>query len=52
MYYITVMNEKYTMPGMPENVEEGILKGHIPFQKVRRKNRQQGSSSRKWSDSA
>lgn len=27
MYYITVMNEKYIMPPMPEDVEEGILKG-------------------------
>ncbi len=26
-YYITVMNEKYVMPPMPEGVEEGILKG-------------------------
>jgi pyruvate dehydrogenase E1 component len=27
IYYITVMNEKYTMPAMPENSREGILKG-------------------------
>lgn len=26
-YYITVMNEKYPMPAMPEGVEEGIIKG-------------------------
>jgi len=26
-YYITVMNENYTHPEMPEGVEEGILKG-------------------------
>lgn len=26
-YYITVMNENYTHPDMPEGVEEGILKG-------------------------
>lgn len=26
-YYITVMNENYAMPAMPEGVEEGILKG-------------------------
>jgi pyruvate dehydrogenase E1 component len=26
-YYITVMNENYAMPTMPEGVEEGILKG-------------------------
>ncbi|MBB3102733.1 pyruvate dehydrogenase (acetyl-transferring), homodimeric type [Azomonas macrocytogenes] len=26
-YYITVMNEAYTQPAMPEGVEEGIIKG-------------------------
>ena len=26
-YYITVMNENYQHPAMPENVEEGIIKG-------------------------
>jgi pyruvate dehydrogenase E1 component len=26
-YYITVMNEKYTMPPMPDDVHDGILKG-------------------------
>ena len=26
-YYLTVMNENYAMPPMPEGVEEGILKG-------------------------
>jgi pyruvate dehydrogenase E1 component len=26
-YYITVENEKYVQPGMPEGVEQGILKG-------------------------
>ncbi|CAM4394424.1 MAG: Pyruvate dehydrogenase E1 component [Legionellaceae bacterium] len=26
-YYITVMNENYTHPDMPEGVEEGIIKG-------------------------
>ncbi|MFC1619697.1 pyruvate dehydrogenase (acetyl-transferring), homodimeric type [Candidatus Neomarinimicrobiota bacterium] len=26
-YYITLGNENYTMPGMPEGAEEGILKG-------------------------
>ena len=30
-YYITVMNEPYAMPPMPEGVEEGILKGmYVP----------------------
>jgi pyruvate dehydrogenase E1 component len=26
-YYITLMNENYTQPGMPEGAEEGILRG-------------------------
>ena len=26
-YYITLMNENYEHPGMPEGAEEGILKG-------------------------
>ncbi len=26
-YYLTVMNEKYTQPAMPEGVEQGILRG-------------------------
>ncbi|MBS0337410.1 MAG: pyruvate dehydrogenase (acetyl-transferring), homodimeric type [Proteobacteria bacterium] len=30
-YYITVMNENYEHPAMPEGVEEGILKGLYPF---------------------
>ncbi|AHF01323.1 pyruvate dehydrogenase [Thiomicrospira aerophila AL3] len=30
-YYITAMNENYSHPGMPEGVEEGILKGIYPF---------------------
>lgn len=30
-YYITVMNENYTHPGMPAGVEEGIRKGLYQF---------------------
>jgi pyruvate dehydrogenase E1 component len=30
-YYITLGNEKYPMPPMPEGVEEGILKGMYKF---------------------
>ena len=30
-YYITVMNEAYAMPAMPEGVEDGILKGMYKF---------------------
>jgi pyruvate dehydrogenase E1 component len=31
VYYLTVMNEFYPMPAMPEGVEEGILKGIYKF---------------------
>jgi pyruvate dehydrogenase E1 component len=31
MYYLTVENENYAMPEMPEGVEEGILKGLYKF---------------------
>ncbi len=30
-YYLTVMNEPYVMPPMPEGVEDGILKGMYRF---------------------
>jgi pyruvate dehydrogenase E1 component len=30
-YYITVMNENYTHPGMPDGVEDGIRKGMYRF---------------------
>jgi pyruvate dehydrogenase E1 component len=30
-YYITVMNEQYEMPGMPEGAREGIIKGLYKF---------------------
>ncbi|MEX1127431.1 MAG: pyruvate dehydrogenase (acetyl-transferring), homodimeric type [Vicinamibacterales bacterium] len=30
-YYLTVMNEQYEMPAMPEGVREGILKGMYRF---------------------
>jgi pyruvate dehydrogenase E1 component len=30
-YYITVMNEQYAMPAMPEGVEQGILNGMYRF---------------------
>jgi len=35
-YYITVMNENYPHPAMPENVEEGILRGMYLLKKVGR----------------
>ncbi|MFZ1679889.1 MAG: pyruvate dehydrogenase (acetyl-transferring), homodimeric type, partial [Rhizobiaceae bacterium] len=31
-YYITVMNENYVQPGMPEGAEDGIVKGMYLFQ--------------------
>ncbi len=31
IYYLTVMNEFYRMPAMPEGVEDGILKGIYKF---------------------
>ena len=31
VYYLTIMNESYKMPEMPEGVEEGILKGIYKF---------------------
>lgn len=37
-YYITVMNEFYKMPPMPEGIEEGILKGIYRFRKSRIEN--------------
>ncbi len=37
MYYITVLNEKYPMPAMPEGVEEGILKGMYKYRKTRKR---------------
>ena len=41
-YYITVMNENYTHPGLPENAEEGILKGMYLFRSgAKHKNRVQ-----------
>ncbi len=36
-YYITVMNEFYTQPPMPDDVEEGILKGMYRYRKSSKK---------------
>ncbi|PCI23401.1 MAG: pyruvate dehydrogenase (acetyl-transferring), homodimeric type [SAR324 cluster bacterium] len=36
-FYITVMNENYQQPAMPEGVEDGILKGIYLFQKAEQK---------------
>ena len=42
-YYVTVMNENYTHPAMPEGVEEGIVRGIYRFSRgaPRRKKRVQ-----------
>jgi pyruvate dehydrogenase E1 component len=37
LYYITVMNEPYTMPAMPPNSKEGILKGMYRFREATNK---------------
>ena len=36
-YYITVMNENYAQPALPEGVEAGILKGMYPLKKGSKK---------------
>jgi pyruvate dehydrogenase E1 component len=33
-YYITTLNENYSMPAMPEGAEEGIIKGMYAFRKA------------------
>ncbi|MDR2195740.1 MAG: pyruvate dehydrogenase (acetyl-transferring), homodimeric type [Gallionellaceae bacterium] len=40
-YYITVMNENYTHPAMPEGVEDGIIKGMYLFREGKGKKRVQ-----------
>jgi pyruvate dehydrogenase E1 component len=40
-YYITVMNENYTHPAMPEGVEKGILRGMYLFAEGKVKKNQQ-----------
>jgi pyruvate dehydrogenase E1 component len=35
-YYLTVMNEQYAMPPMPEGVRDGILKGLYRFRATRK----------------
>ncbi len=38
-YYITIMNENYEQPTMPEGAEEGIIKGMYLFEEVKVKGR-------------
>ena len=37
-YYITAMNENYTMPAMPKGAEDGIIKGMYLLQEGNKKN--------------
>jgi pyruvate dehydrogenase E1 component len=37
IYYVTVMNDTYKQPAMPEGAEEGILKGLYRFKKGKKK---------------
>ncbi len=39
-YYLTLYNEKYTMPAMPEGVRDGILKGLYKFKAAPEKGKQ------------
>ncbi len=38
-YYLTVMNENYHQPAMPEDAEDGIIKGMYRFESVEAKGR-------------
>ena len=37
IYYITVMNDNYKQPPMPEGIEDGIIRGLYRFQKGKKK---------------
>src|SRR2546427_5022037 len=43
-YYITVMNEPYVMPHMPEGVKEGVLKGMYRFRASENKRSEEHTS--------
>ena len=47
-YYLTLYNENYAMPPMPEGVEEGILKGLYRF----RSGRPEAEATRRTSSAA
>ena len=52
-YYITVMNENYAHPAMPEGVEKGILKGMYLLREGKaKKNAPQGAAARQRHDPA
>jgi pyruvate dehydrogenase E1 component len=39
LYYITLMNENYRHPAMPDGAEEGILRGIYPLREVSKRSR-------------
>ena len=47
-YYLTLYNENYAMPPMPEGVEDGIVRGPLPLPRRRRR---RGSTARRSSRS-
>ena len=49
-YYLTLYNENYAMPAMPEGVEEGILKGLYKFRAGAGGQEAQGADSRQRTD--
>ena len=49
-YYLTLYNENYEMPPMPEGVEEGILKGLYKFKAGPEQESAQGASLRQRAD--
>ena len=49
-YYLTLYNENYAMPPMPEGVEEGILKGLYKFKAGAREAAAQGPHPRQRAD--
>lgn len=44
IYYITVMNEKYPMPPLPENIREGIIKGMYRLKGAPEKKQEDGKA--------
>ena len=53
-YYLTVMNEQYAMPPMPEGARDGILKGHVPLPAdvASRRRKLRGAAARQRRDPA
>ena len=43
-YYLTLMNENYVHPPMPEGVEEGILRGMYPLREAPKRRASRWSS--------